>query len=303
MITLGAITNNIDWALVVLYVFWLFFAGLVFHLLREGRREGYPLVDDITGKQEKGGLIWIPAPKKFITDHGVYTAPRMDQVEPEITPDRAVPVAPFPGAPLAPVGNPLKAGVGPGSYVMRADRPDLTSEGTTKIVPMRLLPEHEIAEYDADPREMEVVGADGMPAGIVKDLWIDRSEMLVRYMEVALEPGLTAPVAASQPAPEPVVTDSDAAVAVDEDTGDVAVAVKADVAAVPAGTVLVPMNALTLSPMYGQVSTPTILARQFADAPRLAAPDQVTLLEEEKIMAYFAAGELYATPDRAEPFF
>jgi len=30
-------------------------------------------------------------------------------------------------------------------------------------------------------------------------------------------------------------------------------------------------------------------------------PGQVTLLEEEKIMAYFGAGSLYATPLRQEP--
>ncbi|MEY3461886.1 MAG: hypothetical protein RLZZ03_1539, partial [Pseudomonadota bacterium] len=30
---------------------------------------------------------------------------------------------------------------------------------------------------------------------------------------------------------------------------------------------------------------------------------QVTLLEEEKIMAYYGAGTLYATPDIQEPLF
>jgi photosynthetic reaction center H subunit len=30
-------------------------------------------------------------------------------------------------------------------------------------------------------------------------------------------------------------------------------------------------------------------------------PEQITLLEEEKIMAYFGAGTLYATPQRQEP--
>jgi len=35
--------------------------------------------------------------------------------------------------------------------------------------------------------------------------------------------------------------------------------------------------------------------------PGLAQADQVTLLEEEKVMAYYGAGTLYATADRAEP--
>lgn len=39
----GAITGYIDVAQVVLYIFWAFFFGLVIYLLRENKREGYPL--------------------------------------------------------------------------------------------------------------------------------------------------------------------------------------------------------------------------------------------------------------------
>jgi photosynthetic reaction center H subunit len=42
----GAITQYIDVAQVVLYVFWVFFFGLIFYLRREDKREGYPLVYD-----------------------------------------------------------------------------------------------------------------------------------------------------------------------------------------------------------------------------------------------------------------
>jgi photosynthetic reaction center H subunit len=291
------ITEHIDWALVVLYAFWLFFAGLVFYLLREGRREGYPLVDDMTGKAEKGGLIWIPAPKTFLTPNGeVHTAPRMRE-EPEL---RAVPSAPFPGSPLVPVGNPFTSGVGPAAYALRAQRPELMADNETKILPMRLLPEHVIAEDDADPRGMEVVGADGMPAGVVADLWIDRSEMLVRYIEVRLDPA----IAASRGAMTQAIVET-AAVAIDPASGEAAVAVVDEVVRVPGvpggDTVLMPATAATVAAMYGQVSTPTILARQFADVPRLRNPNEITLQEEDRIGAYFSAGELYATPSRAEP--
>ena len=34
---------------------------------------------------------------------------------------------------------------------------------------------------------------------------------------------------------------------------------------------------------------------------RRATPIRVTMLEEEKIAAYYGAGTLYATPERAEP--
>ena len=36
----------IDWAQIVLYVFWAFFAYLVFHLQQESRREGFQLEDE-----------------------------------------------------------------------------------------------------------------------------------------------------------------------------------------------------------------------------------------------------------------
>ena len=38
-----------------------------------------------------------------------------------------------------------------------------------------------------DPRGMDVLGDDGRVAGTVCDVWVDRSEVLVRYFEVALK--------------------------------------------------------------------------------------------------------------------
>jgi photosynthetic reaction center H subunit len=43
------------------------------------------------------------------------------------------------------------------------------------------------------------------------------------------------------------------------------------------------------------------MGAQFADAPRLASPNQVTLREEDRIAAYFASGHLFADPTRMEP--
>ena len=40
---------------------------------------------------------------------------------------------------------------------------------------------------------------------------------------------------------------------------------------------------------------------QFADIPATRDPDSVTFLEEERIVSYFGAGTLYASPSRAEP--
>ena len=66
--------------------------------------------------------------------------------------------------------------------------------------------------------------------------------------------------------------------------------------------VLVPFAVCRVNARRGTVRTKSILASQFANVPATASMAQVTLLEEDKIMAYFAGGYLYATADRARPF-
>jgi len=44
-----------------------------------------------------------------------------------------------------------------------------------------------------------------------------------------------------------------------------------------------------------------LMAHQWADVPATKSPDTITLLEEEKISAYFGAGLLYAEPTRTDP--
>ena len=63
--------------------------------------------------------------------------------------------------------------------------------------------------------------------------------------------------------------------------------------------VLLPVNFSRIGKHEIQVQS--ILADQFAQVPKTKHPEEVTLLEEEKIMAYFGAGTLYATPERQEP--
>jgi photosynthetic reaction center H subunit len=105
-------------------------------------------------------------------------------------PKNARPVESTWGAPLEPVGNPLTAGIGPGSWnEQRADRPDMTVRNLPKIVPMRVAPEFSVAHEDPDPRGMTVKGMDGVVAGKVVDLWCDRSEPQLRYLEIELAGG------------------------------------------------------------------------------------------------------------------
>ena len=51
----------------------------------------------------------------------------------------------------------------------------------------------------------------------------------------------------------------------------------------------------------GVVKVASITAAQFAGVPALKSPDEVTKLEEDKIVGYFAGGHLYATPERMGP--
>jgi photosynthetic reaction center H subunit len=53
-------------------------------------------------------------------------------------------------------------------------------------VPMRVASDHWVAEEDPDPRGWDVITVDGLVAGIVADIWLDRSEANIRFIEVEL---------------------------------------------------------------------------------------------------------------------
>lgn len=253
----GAFTEYLDVAQVVLYGFWVFFAALILYLRREDKREGYPLESDRSAHVRVEGFPSIPAPKRYALPHGGSVAmPDERADEREV---RAKPAAPWPGAPLEPTGNPMLDGVGPGAYAERPDEPDRTVEGAARIVPMRVARDFWVEDRDPDPRGMDVIGADARVAGTVCDLWVDRSEPQIRYLEVTV-PG----------------------------------------AGTAARNVLLPITMARVDARRRQVKVASILAGQFAQVPPLRNPDQVTLLEEDRICAYYASGHLYAEPSRKE---
>ncbi|MES2715677.1 MAG: photosynthetic reaction center subunit H [Pseudomonadota bacterium] len=183
----GAITANIDVAQVVLYMFWVFFAGLIYYLHRENKREGYPLESssDI-GRHRYEGFPSTPDPKTFTLANGeVWLAPGPNSAIQPLQGGEAT--SRVPGSPIVPIGNPMLAGVGPGAYAQRADVPDLTLEGDLRIVPLRDAPGYDVAHQDPDPRGMQVLGADDKVGGIVVDLWVDKSEAIFRYIEVEVD--------------------------------------------------------------------------------------------------------------------
>lgn len=248
--TPGAITQNIDIAQFVLYMFWIFFAGLIYYLVRENHREGYPMETE-SGRGRIGG--WpVPGPKVYKTPHGDVTVPNG-------VPQQALAAQPahgWAGAALVPTGNPMLDGVGPGSWAARADVPDETYEGLPKVVPMRTVAaDYGIVQGDTDPRGLSVVGADGVSGGKVVDLWVDTAENLFRYLEV-------------------------------QTTGT-------------GRRVLLPMNFARVT--RREVRVQAITGEQFALVPGRRQADIVTMLEEEKIQAYYGGGTLYAVPGRTEP--
>jgi photosynthetic reaction center H subunit len=271
----GALTAGIDVAQVVLYVFWFFFAGLIYYLHRENKREGYPLVSDRSEHITVQGFPPVPAPKTYILPHGAGTvqAPcpsRADRREPALRP-----AANFPGAPFVPTGDAMRDGVGAASYAERADHPDVTFENHIKIRPLRMLSSPWSVESGSpDPRGMRVVGADGVEAGKVTDVWIDQSEYMIRYLEVALNGD-----AGTVLVPMPLVR----------------------LRREPKGDPSKPLSERLIDGRPRRVEVASILGSQFAYAPRLANPEQITLLEEDKVSAYFGGGHLHATPERAEP--
>jgi photosynthetic reaction center H subunit len=104
---------------------------------------------------------------------------------------------------------------------------------------------------------MSVVGGDGAVGGKVKDVWVDRSEPQIRYLEVETSGG--------------------------------------------AGRALVPIAFAKVNAQAGRVEVQSIFGKHFAGVPQLASPDQVSLLEEDRISAYYAGGTLYSSADRLGP--
>ena len=181
MNSFGAITGYVDLAQIVLYMFWLFFAGLIFYLVRENHREGYPMESDSLGRAVIKG--WpIPEPKTFKLRGGrQVTVPNLQQGEP---PKAYAATAASPGSPVEPTGNAMLDGVGPGGYALREDVAELDPHGVAVIRPLRAAPGFGVSDKDVDPRGLPVMGGDGKAGGTVTDLWVDTTEMMFRYLEV-----------------------------------------------------------------------------------------------------------------------
>ena len=249
------IVGTYDVAELVFYAFVLFFLGLMFYLRREDRREGYPLEDEVTGRVDTpGGVLSAASPKSFHMPfgRGIVTTPTKGREKVDLAGARTFR---SPGAPYYPTGNPLVDGIGPAAWADRAKHTDLDGEGRNRIVPIGAVDHIAVHARDHDPRGMTVIGADGAVAGTVSDIWVDRAEHVIRYLEV--------------------------------DTGS--------------KKVLAPMAMSKVKGRAKQVIIDAINAVDFAAAPVPGTVGQITFYEEERIVAYFGGGYLYANSARQEP--
>jgi photosynthetic reaction center H subunit len=72
----GAITQYIDVAQVVFYIFLLFFVGLVIYLTLESKREGFPLETERFGQvRREDGILGMPRVKNLSQSLAKLTTP------------------------------------------------------------------------------------------------------------------------------------------------------------------------------------------------------------------------------------
>ena len=269
----GAFTQYIDVAQVVLYVFWIFFALLVLYLHRESKREGYPLRSDRSKHIKVQGYPAIPEPKTYLLPHGGTLQLPNDRSD-DARELKATPIGRWEGAPLVPDGDALVDGLGAAAWADRADTPDLNSEGEPRLRPLSMLGDAwRIAPFDTNPVGLDVRALDKVVVGQVTDVLVDQMEFLPRYYQVTLTSGRQ---------------------------------------------VLVPMMLCKLKKKRKASSDGSIYDRmvirrekelhvvsinsdQFERVPVTASADQVTLLEEDKVQAYFGGGHVYASRRRTEP--
>ena len=251
--------GDFDLASAAIWLFWIFFAGLVYYLQTENMREGYPLRDDADGVPANESLFPLPKEKTFkLRDgRGELTVPSRAFEDSKMRTDLAlVQSSASTGSPWIPTGDPMVDGVGPAAWAPRRDAPELDAHGHVKIKPMSSLPEFKISA-GTDPRGKVVVGGDGEVVGRVIDMWVDVPESLVRYMTVDLNP---------------------------EGTGK---------------TRLIPINMARIK--GNRVVVRSLYAHNWDGVPVTRSAAEITMLEEEKITAYYAGGTLYASDARLAP--
>ena len=249
--------GDFDLASAAIWLFWIFFAGLVFYLQTENMREGYPMVDDDGNPAPNQGPFPLPKDKTFLLRDGrgsvTYPQEAYRNDRSDLAMERTSVAA---GSPYVPTGDPMVDGIGPAAWANRRDLPEVDGHGHPKIRPMSTVDDFVISA-GIDPRGLVVEAGDKEIVGRIIDIWVDVPEQLVRYLVVDLNP---------------------------EGSGKVRL--------IPMGFARIRRNRVQVRSLY---------AHNFEGVPTIAADDRITVLEEDKIMAYFGGGTLYADPARLGP--
>jgi len=185
--------GNFDLASLSIWLFWGFFALLIYYLQTENMREGYPLENEDGTKAPNQGPFPVPKPKTFILPlgKGSVTVPSVENEAAHRRSDLAMArTAVSEGFPHAPTGNPMLDGVGPASWVPRRDEPEVDAHGHAKLQPLSRVDGMAVSA-GRDPRGLPVQAGDLEVVGRVKDMWVDVPEQLVRYLEIDLNSGGT----------------------------------------------------------------------------------------------------------------
>ena len=245
--------GSFDLASLSIWLFWGFFSLLVYYLQTENMREGYPLEQEDGTVAPNQGPFPVPAPKTFLLPHGrgSVTVPNGAREAREVALGRTAVSEGFPHAPL---GDPMKDGVGPASWAPRRDIPELDGHGHNKIVPMASASAFAVSA-GRDPRGLPVQAGDLEVVGTISDMWVDAPEQRVRYLEITLNSG------SKKLVPVPMVK------------------IQAD-----------------------RVRINSLSSDLFEGVPATKSQTEVTLLEEEKISAYYAGGTMYAASKRKRGF-
>ena len=245
--------GTFDMASLAIWLFWGFFALLVYYLQTENMREGYPMETEDGKVAPNQGPFPLPAKKTFLLPHGRGTAtfPNGAREAREVALGRT---AMSEGFPHAPTGDPMVDGVGPAAWAPRRDIPELDGHGHNKLAPMAQSAGFAVAA-GRDPRGLPVQAGDLEVVGRVSDMWVDVPEQLVRYLEIDLNTG---------------------------------------------GKRLVPMPMAKIQ--KDRVRINSISSDLFAGVPATKSASAVTMLEEEKISAYYAGGTMYAAAKRKRGF-
>ena len=181
-----AFFGEFDLAALSIWLFWGFFALLIFYIQRENMREGYPLENDDGTEAANQGPFPVPSDKTFKLPHGRGEVTVPSGQNPERSNIPMAQTSKTNGSPFEPTGDPMLDGVGPASWAPRRDAPELDGHGHPKIIPMAA---NEAFAHAAgrDPRGLPVMSGDDEVVGKVVDMWIDEPEQLVRYLEYTLD--------------------------------------------------------------------------------------------------------------------